>query len=673
MENKHSVKLRRGKTFLLIVCLLAFLLCSVTPIYAATTDNGNYASSLRDARQIAFIPAENEDGISVGYSDGDFCNMGPNSFAVENGMVYVLDTLNSRIITVKNGRCDIIALDEISYPKHMCLIGNTVYITDHESSCMFAMNIEDNSTVKYALPKGIEADDIYMLHMNKNGALELVDHDLKVYTWGKSSWQNAYEVSCEEVDCHSYRISGGEKKATVIETGDNTLVQFIDKSSKNVMVSVYEFVPDVPVIMFERTIRIYDRDGNVIGNTVVDDEDAYSHPDDDVYESSDGSIYIMHCKTDGVYITKPNLRKSYNSKMDSITAETQEMCKHIQDNNIRGSKPPITKLTRAQVELRANSCATHVWTFDPANKNGDVHGGLILPEYEENLHTRKTFVGIPYCRGGHHTPAEFDSFIGPNYKYTAGNTNNKLDYIYNTAGLDCSGFACYAYNAPTAYWTTVDFANEDAGYYVNTVKENSTVSNTGTETETHFSNMKKMDYIVKAYNHIVLYEEWFDSSYCAVIHASRSKGKIMKANYPFKEMKGFFMKSPYSCTKTGHQYTYTSDNKTHTGTCSICGRSYSKEHSFGVYTKVNNTYHSATCKICKAAVKTKHNFNYYGNQYTHYGVCKLCGFVSSTEAHTWIQGSNGKYICSVCGKQSNVAYTPTSIDDRISNFEGLMD
>ena len=66
------------------------------------------------------------------------------------------------------------------------------------------------------------------------------------------------------------------------------------------MVSVYEFVPDVPVIMFERTIRVYDRDGNVIGNTVVDDEDAYSHPDDDVYESSDGSIYIMHCKTDGV-------------------------------------------------------------------------------------------------------------------------------------------------------------------------------------------------------------------------------------------------------------------------------------------------------------------------------------------------------------------------------------
>lgn len=672
MENKHSVKLRRGKTFLLIVCLLAFLLCSVTPIYAATTDNGNYASSLRDARQIAFIPAENEDGISVGYSDGDFCNMGPNSFAVENGMVYVLDTLNSRIITVKDGKYDVITLDGISYPKHMCLIGNTVYITDHDSSCMFAMKLADRSMVKYALPKGIEADDIYMLHMNKNGALELVDHDLKVYTWEKSSWQNAYEVSCEEVDCHSYRISGGEKKATVIETGDNTLAQFIDKSSKNVMVSVYEFVPDVPVIMFERTIRIYDRDGNVIGNTVVDDEDAYSHPDDDVYESSDGSIYIMHCKTDGVYITKPNLRKSYNSKMDSITAEAQEMCEKTISNETKASKAPITTLKRAQVYNRAISCANCVWTYN-SSRNSKTNGmvkikfglpetdqngeyvvcNITLPKDERTASGQVQMKGIPYCRGMHNGPDTFKNKISSKYLhskdkkyyyYTAGNVTKTP--VQGTTGLDCSGLACYAYNAPTDYYYTTSDLSE-GGYYVNSNKTASTISvDSQGRVKNNFSNMKRMDYIVKANDHIVLYESIEDSLCCNVIHASTSKGKVLEDKYAFKDMIGYYMKSPYSCAQNGCDY---------------------------IYKTYNNAKHTCTCNICGYSVEESHSFNYTSNQYTHYRVCKICGFKSSTEAHTWVLGSNGKYICSVCGRESNVAYTPTSIDGIINNIDNLMD
>ena len=668
MENKHSVKLRRGKTFLLIVCLLAFLLCSVTPIYAATTDNGNYASSLRDARQIAFIPAENEDGISVGYSDGDFCNMGPNSFAVENGMVYVLDTLNSRIITVKNGRCDIIALDEISYPKHMCLIGNTVYITDHDSSCMFAMKLADRSMVKYALPKGIEADDIYMLHMNKNGALELVDHDLKVYTWEKSSWQNAYTVSCEEVDCHSYRISGGEKKATVIETGDNTLAQFIDKSSKNVMVSVYEFVPDVPVIMFERTIRVYDRDGNVIGNTVVDDEDAYSHPDDDVYESSDGSIYIMHCKTDGVYITKPNLRKSYNSKMNSITAEAQEMCRNIDDCETKGfedTNTPFAKVKRSQALNRASSCATCEWVND-SSKNSkirktpkvDVHNDYVYddngnlqywysetPAQFKGVVGKKTFIGIPYCRGGNKQgPATFKKKIEEGF--TAGNVNCNANYIGGTAGLDCSGFVCYSYNSDD-YYTSYKLKYE-VGYYIGSVIPNSSNTN-------QFKKMKSMDYLVMNENHrghVMLFVGIGASGTINVIHSTKGAGPdgkydgVIQGTIKIGDLKNYYMKSPYSCTKTGCKYAY---------------KSYS------------NTKHTCTCNICGYSVKEEHSFNYTSNQYTHYGVCKLCGFKSNTEAHTWVQNSNGKYICSVCGRESNVAYTPTSIDGIINNSDNLMD
>ena len=651
MENKYSVKLRRGKTFLLIVCLLAFLLCSVTPIYAATTDNGNYASSLRDARQIAFIPAENEDGISVGYSDGDFCNMGPNSFAVENGMVYVLDTLNSRIITVKDGKYDVITLDGISYPKHMCLIGNTVYITDHDSSCMFAMKLADRSMVKYALPKGIEADDIYMLHMNKNGALELVDHDLKVYTWEKSSWQNAYTVSCEEVDCHSYRISGGEKKATVIETGDNTLAQFIDKSSKNVMVSVYEFVPDVPVIMFERTIRIYDRDGNVIGNTVVDDEDAYSHPDDDVYESSDGSIYIMHCKTDGVYIAKPNLRKSYNSKMDSITAEAQEMCKDLYKRETK-SNNSLTKYKRNQVYTRADDCINCEWVFD-SNKNATIRQQtneghlytLKLPDQLKNITGKKNMVGIPYCRGMHDGPDTFREKLNKKYDgkyYTAGNVNGGDGYIYGSTGLDCSGFACYAYGI-TSHWCTPDF--RDSGFFIGSVN----VSNSANTNQ--FKKIKRMDYIVKVTDegrHIMLFYGIFDSSLICVVHSTNTTGYdgCIKNNYNLSNMKNYVMMSPYSCAKNGCKYTY---------------KSY------------NTAKHKCTCSICGFSTKEDHEFNYSSNQYTHYGICKLCGFVSSTEAHTWIQGSNGKYICSVCGRESNVAYTPTYIDDIINNIDNFMD
>jgi hypothetical protein len=168
-----------------------------------------------------------------------------------------------------------------------------------------------------------------------------------------------------------------------------------------------------------------------------------------------------------------------------------------------------------------------------------------------------------------------DTLYGGNY-YTAGNITKKT--IPGSTGLDCSGFACYAYNAPSQYyWTTVSFAADGAGYYaVQGSIGNSTISGYYSGNVFHctndFSNMKKMDFIVKADDHIVLYREFYDTTKVKIIHASRTQdSKVISTNYSFKDLIGFLMKSPYSCAEDGCSYTWEHTSTQHRKTCSVCG------------------------------------------------------------------------------------------------------
>ena len=289
------------------------------------------------------------------------------------------------------------------------------------------------------------------------------------------------------------------------------------------------------------------------------------------------------------------------------------------------------------------SCANYSWTFIPS-KNATIRSTvdsgvtyyIILPNEESGVTSNTQLTGIPYCRGMHDGPSSFATKLNTIYTgdslnkyYTAGNKNTH--HVYGSTGLDCSGLACYAYDAPSSsYWTTASFADSNNGYYISTVS----VSSTGEETAAHFANMKQMDYMVKSGNHIVLYDAWCDTQYVTVIHASRqTHGKVVHENYSFANLNGFLMKSPYSCTETGCQYTYSDNGSTHECTCSICGDTIEENHTPGAA--------------------------YVQSTYYHYHVCTKCGAHTDNAVHTFVKVGL-TYRCSVCGYKTNNPVLPRS-------------
>lgn len=630
------------KRFLLALLGVLMICCSLSASAngaVSTKRTEKTASSLYDAEQILYMPASNSKTTSVGYLEDEPFNMGPESFVVEDGAIYILDTVNSRIIIENNNSFSTIDLPGVSYPKHMCVANGKIYVTDDESNALFEITRAKNTIDKYTLPDDMTSDFVYRIESNKNGNISLTDQNLQTYSFDcvKHIWSKSAKISCI-ADCDDeFIINTDDGAAVTIRAGKNTAAQYITQSNGRIVLGIYEFVPDVPVLKFERTIRFYNTEGEFVGCTLIEENEAFAYPSDDVYESSDGSIYVMHCMDDGIYITRPYLRMEYDSEMELKTQEANELCRYY-GVNTRTQGPAITSYTRSTVRSRAMSCVDYSWTFKPS-KNATIrtYNGttIILPVDEAGVTSNKSMTGIPYCRGMHDGPSSFASKLntiypddGLNKYYTAGNV--AAHHVYGSTGLDCSGLVCYAYNAPSSsYWTTGDFADPDNGYYI------STVSTTGSETQSHIELMKNMDYMVEAGNHIVLYDEWYSTTRVTVIHASRSTyGKAVRKNYKFEYLDGFLMKSPYSCTVGGCQNTYTDNGTNHVCTCSICGNSVEEDHSYRAVYSHSDVY--------------------------HYHECTKCGARKDIAYHSFVW-SGTTYRCSVCGYETNSPITPYSI------------
>lgn len=637
------------KRFLAILIGISMVFCFLSAFTygeksIARTDK--HASGLTDAETVLFLAAD-DGGKSmrgIGYKDDDFANAAPESFAVDNGIVYVLDTVNSRIVIDYAGKNDEIELSGMIRPTHMCVIAERAYVTDHSADSIYEVNLVDHTIKAYDLPAGITSSSVYRLYKGANDSLILLDHDLQSFVFSRDNhdWETSVKISCKAVSGSEYEITGVTEEPVRIEVGYNTMVQYVSGSDERIVIIAYEYVPNVSVIMFEKTVRVFNSNGELVGVTVAED-DVYACPDDEVYISEDGSIYMMHCLNEGVFITKPNLRVSYDSNMLAIAKEAHALC-NLKDSDTGTRGAPITSYTRSQVITRARSCATYAWTFNPdknglrryyTDNNGITHR-IELPKDEQGVTTNKAMIGIPYCRGMHDGPSGFTSklnqkYTGDSYNayYTAGNTQTPA--CYGSTGLDCSGLACYAYSAPsTSYWTTGSFALNGNGYDIGTVPT------TGSTNSGIFANMKSMDFIVKADKHIVLFVNTNGASSVRVIHSSGYHDKVVEEDYSISNLYGFKMKSPYSCTVNGCQHTYADNGNgiNHTCTCSICGDSVVGNHTY------SNSYNHTDL------------FHFYE--------CNKCGARKDVAVHTFIRVGM-KYRCTGCGYETTRPITPYSI------------
>ena len=614
------------------------------------------ADALEDAQVIAFIPSGEGDD-AIGFFEDEEESVGPESFAVNSGNVYILDSVKNRIIAIENGETRYIPICGIDHPAKFTIAEDRFYVID-ESIKVF--DIFGNSYCTLPYPEKVDESDVYRIY-NNDGELCFLTHSLECYRLDPSSnkWTKDYTIGVDGRFEQIETLSLPNAKVD-LDVGPTCLVQYHQHSENELLVGVYEFVPYLPVIETEYTVRRYDMQGQLLGCTVVNNLEAYSLPNTVVnVDPYTGIVYTMLCREEGVYVTKPTFRMEYQSHMDELT-EIAENILESDGKNTPMRYSTVTSKTRAEVKTRAEAAMNHVWTVTARNKQGGTH--ITVPQYVLNTNNGKTTTGIPYCWGGYFlelTTVNGDGFDDIISNSTGGNTYHYYHHgqVAGTAGLDCSGFVSYAYCI--SRHNTEDFTSY--GHYIYGNQGDSTIPNCSS-----FENLEYMDFLVKyssdpnaTDNHIILcYGTDYDTSLTSIecttltLGATDLEARVKTRNLSISNLNGYRLRTPYACGGTepcvpGGNY-YTNSNK-HWQHCIHCGENCPKhDHSWSDYIS-NPTNHWKQCIVCERhdseAAHTWSSYMHNGQQ--HWQECTVCGRIRNLADHSWIAYQNG-YRCKIC-------------------------
>ncbi|MBR6109842.1 MAG: hypothetical protein IKQ36_08915 [Clostridia bacterium] len=617
-----------------VLLSLVLLLSVLVSVEASSVKKTQYtADAFEDATILKFFPSV-EGTESIGYSAKDDWSSGPEAFMVEDGEICVLDSVNSRIIVAKNDLVEYVYLSECIYPVYFCKVNGTFYVIDYEGSFIRGYSSNYNSVEEIPFPDKICYQEIYQLSCIDD-SIQLITDKLCVYRFDSKSrcWIKTGTIKADNDfgSIKSYTING---TTISIETGENTSSQLIKIDSDYLWTDVYEFVPYYPIIETEYTLRKFDLNGKLIGCTLLNLKEAFSIPQSPFYISNNNEAYAMVCLSDGVYITKPNIRPSYNSHMNELTQLAKTLTKVHTEAETKALSA-LTSKTRSEVNQRAINSYNKSW-YIVHSGNTTAPSGATLPTYIVDANLNDHMNGIPYCWGHYFgSLSTFESQIANGY--AAGNTAHTS--VSNTTGLDCSGYASYLYLLGTHRSTKYFYNN---GYWINGSSSNSKYS-------CSVSNLKYMDYMVKysegsSNNHVVVFFSRNAYTGKFSIYESTTNNSIEKTTYrnvSTSYLQNYYLKTPYLC-----------------GGTSSCNMEY----------HYNSTKHWRMCSLgCgETTSKVSHDMNYQHNNIYHWGTClSNCGYETGMQPHNWVQSSSN-YVCSVCGAVFNMR-SPLHMADILNN------
>ena len=279
--------------------------------------------SVKDAETVVFIPSgDGEDHVGYAVADGVHydVNSGPDSFAVVGETVYLADTINDRIIIYSNGRSSSIAVER-GFSQLISVIDDVIYVSFTLSKEIIAYDLSGSEKERIELPRGAEGINALT---EFEGRLALLDHALHLYSYEDGSWNTVAEgdIPSEQIAEPRFTFILGDRKID-FDTGENTRPAVYRFTDSFIYLSVYGYDPkpnEEGMYDSEFSYRVYDYDGNLVGCTYLDPRYAFSKPRNPMYIASDGTLYVMSCMNDGVYITKPNLRMEYASHLGETKA-----------------------------------------------------------------------------------------------------------------------------------------------------------------------------------------------------------------------------------------------------------------------------------------------------------------------------------------------------------------
>lgn len=291
-------------------------------------DPADYGHCIRDAEVLFFIPfGDGED--CVGFKEADMFadpfNEGPNSFCVSDGRVFVVDSVNLRVIENENGKTRYIPIEGLSYfnLETFTVIGDTMYFSgfEYESDYIFAFDMSGREIERIRLP---HFDSIEFVHtlFERDGKIAFLTGNLEMYVYGDGEWSKecVFGVDPKISPKTTWTFFGNTVK---VDTGANTLPAVYLYDENRVYALVYSFFGSAEEgegyqsenLLDLYSFTVFDSYGRVIGCSYYDTENAKYYPKESMFVSPEGEMYLMLCEEEGVYVTKPNLRRRYVDRL----------------------------------------------------------------------------------------------------------------------------------------------------------------------------------------------------------------------------------------------------------------------------------------------------------------------------------------------------------------------
>lgn len=308
--------------------------------------------------------------------------------------------------------------------------------------------------------------------------------------------------------------------------------------------------PD-PGVQVELSLRIYKKDGTLVGSMRLPLEDMAIVPWQPVAVTPSGDIYILVPGSKSISIYKAYPGNKYESRLTNKTINESESESSYDDIGIKAvawgkfKGYPISK-TRSQVRTRAMEMVNFNWTWHNTfnyKSDGQTRAslGAKIPDHLDAMAEGSNVHGIPYCWGGWDSPWTYSdnwqwtSFSNALAKYypnngpLVGNVNSLGGWISGTAGIDCSGFV--AATSDTYYIGTVGGDQCKKPGTGNLMSDGKTVSNIvsppstpGNPNYVYYSGMQPMNFFIKS-RHVLYYDyRLLDGSGLATVESTTLTG-----------------------------------------------------------------------------------------------------------------------------------------------------
>lgn len=437
--------------------------------------------------------------------------LGPSDFTIANGKTYVLNTANNTVFQYSNNKqVARIALDDIDVVgTKVCADDTSVFVLDNTLSVVkleagknkVIGSAETEMDLDTAVGFNVDGNKIYVSEPTPTGGKTHVYHIdsdkmiLEETVDGYMVDENTFYRT--EIISQNGENAGHACVITVMDANGNTTSTISLKSDNYIAGAQYmgkndagqHVIKQIDMVCFsdgtceiEETLRTVNAN-NAIVSCIILPETFQSMGnqakviEDDVILFSENERGVS---VDTIDTEKLPLAASFQSSLTGKEKILSEEQINAANSQSPVSPAALTSISRSAVIADAKAYhSSFTWTC--AAKNLAALSNWRCPRYVSGA---GTYSYMPYCWGGFSTTAQFRDGLSGSGR--VGNINSSTGtHVYNTYGLDCSGYVSRCWRQSTKYGT-------------------GTIGNICTTI--NYSQLKSADALNKSGSHIVLYE-----------------------------------------------------------------------------------------------------------------------------------------------------------------------